>query len=169
MVIDIRKACYRDACFVVAHMRPGDEKEVLCQIRDGTKRHEIAYGLLMSGDAFIAYEDDNPVLFFGFNDINVASINAWAVGTKRTHRVIHEVTRFLVRDYMPEKVAAGILSMEARSIVGHKPAHRWMQSTGAVVSGPPFVYGKGGEMFLMFRWTPKAFMVAAQRYKVGQP
>lgn len=140
----------------------------MCQVPDGTKRHELAYGLLMSGDAFIAYEDDVPVLFFGFNEMNVACLNAWAMGTKRTSRVIPEVTRYLIRDYLPLRVEEGFRSMEARSHVNHKQAHRWLESTGAVVSGEPFVYGKNGEKFITYRWHADAIELAAVRYKVDR-
>lgn len=167
-MIEIRQACYRDACFVVAHMRPRDEEEIMCQVADGTKRHELAYGLLMSGLAFTAHENDVPVAFFGFNAVNVACLNAWAVGTKRMHRAIPEVTRFLIRDVLPGQVEAGIRSMEARTHVNHKAAHRWLEGTGAVVSGPPFVYGKNGEKFLMYRWHAEDLGPAAERYKVDR-
>lgn len=166
MVTTVRPACFRDASYIVANMRPEDETEILCQLPDGLKRHEIAYMLLMGGDAFVAFDGDLPVLFFGTHPINVCTLSAWAIGTRRTWRVLVEATRWLIADYLPGKMDEGYTSMEARSHVDHRQAHGWMESTGAVVHGPSFVYGRNGEKFLLYRWTADAMAGAAERYGV---
>ena len=153
MVTTVRPACFRDASYIVANMRKQDEDEILCQLPEGMKRHEIAYALLMGGgDAFVA--------------INICTLSAWAIGTPRTWRVLVEATRFLIADYLPGKIAEGYSSMEARTHVEHRQSHGWLESTGAVVHGPPFVYGRNGEKFLLYRWTVDAMTDAAKRYKV---
>jgi len=162
----VRPACLRDASYVVANMRPEDVQEVLCQLPEGMKRHEIAYMLIMSGDAFVAYDDaDLPVLLFGTQPLNMVALNAWAVGTKRTWRVLHRATRWLITEYLPAKAEAGFVTMEARTHVDHHHSHRWLESTGAVVHGPPFVYGRDGQKFLMYRWHASALPAAAERYR----
>lgn len=167
MTATIVPACLRDASYVVAHMRPADEDEILCQLPAGMRRHEIAYSLLFSGgDAFVALDGDRPVLFFGTHPINVCTLSAWAIGTKRTWRVLATATRWLIAEHLPGRIAEGYSSMEARTHVDHEHAHRWLESTGAVVHGPPFVYGRDGEKFLLYRWTADALAVAANRYKV---
>lgn len=150
--IVIRPATLRDASFVTANMRRQDEVELLCQVKPGTKRHELAYFLVMSGDAFCAAIDDLPVMIFGASPVNAATVSAWAVGTKHTWRVVSHVTRFMREEYLPKLREEGYVAMEARSHVNHATAHRWMQDTGARVVSEPFTYGLGGEKFILFHW-----------------
>lgn len=163
----VRPACLAHASFVLANMRDADRDEVMCQVPDGTKTHEIAYMMLMSGDAFVAYLNDIPVLFFGAHALNVCTLEAWALGTKDTRRVLHAATRYLFAEFIPKVVEAGYLSVECRSHADHHAAHRWLRSTGAVANGEPFVYGKTGEKFVIYRWDRDAIPVAVQRYRVG--
>lgn len=164
--VTVQPACFAHASFITANMREADKAEIFCQLPDGTKTYEIASMMLQSGDAFIAYLDDLPVLFFGASAMNVCTLSAWAMGTKHTRRVLHHATRHLIGDYGPAAVKAGYLSMECRSHVDHVEAHRWLESTGAVANGAPFVYGKNQEKFVLYRWDRAALDVAAKRYKV---
>lgn len=166
--IDIRPACLRDASFLTAHMRQADVDEIMCQLSPETKRHELAYGLVMShgSESFIAYYDDVPALIIGTTPMNVACVSAWALGTKNVWRVIIPATRHFISQHVPMRVAEGFRTMEARSHVAHDQAHRWMRSTGAVVCDEPFVYGRDGEKFLTFRWALDALPAAQARYKV---
>lgn len=163
--VTIEPACLRDGSFIIANMRPLDEDEVLCQVADGMKRHEIAYFLLMTGENFVAKLDGLPVMFFGTTPLNVAALNVWALGTSLTPRCVPAVTKFMIR-YLYGKHLEGWRSMEARSLVTHHTAHRWMERTGAVAHGEPFVYGKNREKFLLFRWVPECFPAVARRHRV---
>lgn len=163
--VTIEPACFRDASYIVANMRPGDRDEIMCQVPLGTKSYEIAKFMIEGGDAYVAYWKGTPVMLFGTNPLNSAVMCIWAIGTKHTWRVIHAVSRFMMNVHLPAQVEThGYKAMEARSHITHEAAHRWMQSTGAVVWGPPFVYGMNGEKFLMFRWEPEAFAAARAKY-----
>lgn len=153
MGVVIRPATLRDASYVLANLRPGDEREAMCQVPDGTKNYELAYALLHSGDNFVALVDDNPAAFFGTQAINAVCYTVWALGTNRMHRAIPRITTFLTNEHGPKLREAGIRMLEARSIEDHAEAHLWMHSTGAVQSGEPYVFGKNGERFITFRWT----------------
>lgn len=154
------------ASFITANLREADQREIFCQLPDGFKTYEIAAMMLGAGDAFIAYLDDLPVCFFGAHPLNICTLDAWAMGTDKTRRVIHAVTRHMITEYAPLAIKAGFRTMECRSHVEHHEAHRWLTSTGAVANGAPFVYGKDGEKFQLFRWDRDALQVAAKRYKV---
>lgn len=156
--IRIATATLRDVSFVLANLRPMDDIELRCQLPDGARMHEVAYGLLMAGDAFAALDDGQPIAVFGTNFMTPACRGVWALGTPRAKRAIPEVTRFMTGEYADALKAAGVLSLEARSHVGHEAAHRWMHSTGAVRVDPCFPYGKNGELFYVFRWTRDAFL-----------
>lgn len=164
--VTIKPACLAHASFVTANMREADRREILCQLPDGTKTYEIAAMMLHSGDAYVAYLDDQPVVFFGAQPLNVCTLMAWAMGTDKTSRCLHAVTRYVITEYAPQAVELGYLTMECRSHVDHVEAHRWLESTGAVVNGTPFVYGKNLEKFVLYRWDTAAIATAAKRYKV---
>ncbi len=163
--VEIKPACLRDASYVIANMRSLDAREVLCQVPEDTPRHELAYGLIMGSDAYVAYVDGRPAMVYGTSPINMVCGSLWALGTDRCKRAIPAITRHVLYELAPALHEAGFSSLEARSIVEHREAHRWMTSTGAVVHGPDFVYGRGGEMFRLFRWTPEAFAKARKRYR----
>lgn len=160
--VRVQPAMLRDASYVMANLRPADEAEVMCQVPDGTKKHEIAWALLIAGDAFVASIDDQPVAVFGTSGLNVACCSAWALGTRRTKRVVPAMTRFLREVHGPDLIGRGFRTMEARSHVEHLEAHRWMAATGAVRVDPPFEYGKNGELFVIYRWTPAALTLNAR-------
>lgn len=151
--IAIVPATLRDTSYVMAHMRPADEKEVLCQFPETTKRHELAYMLLHSLECWVATIDDQPVAVFGVSHMTVACVSVWAIGTKRMWRVIPRLTRFVQNNMVPRLQEVGYRTMEARSHVDHHQAHRWMASTGATQVDQPYIFGRGGEKFVTFRWT----------------
>lgn len=164
MRVDIVPACLRDTSYVFANMRPLDETEVRCQVPLDVKMHELAWSMLEGSEAFVARYKGVPVMVYGTAPMNVACLSVWAIGTAKTFRVLPAVTRHMIHDHLPERLKQGFVTMEARSHVDHTEAHRWMESTGAVAHGDPFVYGRDRQKFLLFRWTPEAFDTARRKY-----
>lgn len=164
--VDIRPGVLRDVSFVIANMREQDKAEAYCQLPEGTKAHELAYGLLMgSKECYVAYLKDHPVATFGIcQGMSIASLVIWALGTDRMTRVIPAITRFVVTDVMRRAIDAGHVSMEARSIATHHAAHRWMKATGAQREGKPYPFGRNGELFATYRWTVYGYHKVAERY-----
>lgn len=167
-MIEITDATLRDASFVIANLRPLDELELMCQLPDDVKRHEVAYALLHSGDCFVAKLDGQPVAIFGSSLVNQACLSLWALGTKRMRRVAPAITRFMFAKHIPDRADQGFRIAEARSIETHREAHRWMTATGAVRVDPPFEYGKNGEMFVLYRWTKAAFEAMKMQRETSQ-
>lgn len=164
----IRTATLAPASFVVANMRQQDRDEVMCQVAPGTRTWEIAYGMLMGSDAWVAYDkQDRAACFFGVSPINVAALSVWAIGTRHMWRTVAEVSKFLVTEVMPHKIEQGYRSMEARSLLGHSQAHKWMEELGGKRTGEPFEFGSGGELFVQYRWTRHDFAAirAQSRYR----
>lgn len=154
--VSIKPACLRDTSFVLANMRAKDRAEVFCQLPDGVTCPQLAMHLLR-GKGFVAYLDDQPVMVFGTSLLNVCTASVWALGTPKTWRVVPAVSQFIMLEHVPDLLDQGITSVEARSILGHDQAHKWMLGLGAERSGEPFVYGKGGELFQLFRWTVEGY------------
>ena len=153
MVIEVVDATLRDMSFVLYNLNPADEEETACQIDPGLRRDHLAYMLLMSGDSFAVRIDGQPVAVFGTAPLNRATISVWALGTKRMRKVLPAITRHLMDVHLPEMVEQGYRYMEARSIVTHHAAHRWLRWLGATVLGEAHPFGRDGENFFLFRWT----------------
>ncbi len=148
----------RDASFVMAHLRPGDELEVLCQLPEDMKRHDIAYMLLMNAlEAYAVRFNGQPIGIFGVTHMSVASVSVWALGTRQFWRAAPTVTRFVRDDLAPRLIDAGYRTMEARSHVDHHDAHRWMTLAGAHGVDEPYIYGRNDQFFRTFRWTAADF------------
>lgn len=157
MSVTIRPATLRDASFVTANLRPMDHREVFCQLAPGTKTHELAYALTLADDTYCAFFKDRPVAIYGVGPINICTLSVWAIGTRDMRRAVPAITRHIMETILPEKIEQGFTSAEARTIEGHHTAHRWMQSLGGEPHGEPFVFGRGGERFILYRWTVGAY------------
>lgn len=150
---DIRPAVLRDASWVMANLRPLDHQEAFCQLEPGFKTAELAAYCVRYNDTHVAYLDDEPVMILGTVPINVTCLSVWALGTKHTWRVAKTVSDWFRDVHLPARVAEGYYSMEARSLLEHRQAHSWIEHTGGTKHGPPFVFGRDGELFQLFRWT----------------
>lgn len=150
---EIRPAVIRDASYIMANLRPLDHREAFCQLEPGFKTADLARYSLSYGDTFVAHLDDQPVMVFGTAPINITCLSVWALGTDQTWRVAKAVSDWLRSVHLPERITAGYYSMEARSLLEHRQAHSWIEHTGGVRHGPPFVFGREGELFQLFRWT----------------
>lgn len=153
MTVAIKPAVFRDASYITANLRPIDQLEAFCQLPDKATTIELAWWLLHSGDAFIAYLDEQPVFFFGTSPMTTSCYSVWGLGTAKTTRVIPAVTRYLMTTHIEKRIAEGARTMEARSLLDHHEAHGWMRGVGAEQLGEPFEYGKAGELFVLFRFT----------------
>jgi hypothetical protein len=147
------------ASFICANLRPEDHAEAFCQLHDGVKMHELAHAMLMSGDNYVARVRGEPTVFFGVSPMNAVCSSVWAIGTKRFNKAVPAMTRFFHDTLGPRLRALGVTSLEARAMLDHVAAHRWIHLTGGVAHGPPFEYGRNGEKFVLFRWTNDSISV----------
>ncbi len=113
----------------------------------------LAYSHINAPRAAIAYVDDVPAMFFGIGVVSAACASVWAVGTRKSWRVVPEVTRFWRSDFVPWLLEHDFRFAEARSLATNSRAHRWMRSLGAEQHGPAMPFGTHDEPFLLFRWT----------------
>jgi hypothetical protein len=166
--IVIEPATLRDATYITAHLRPLDLVECMCQMPAGTTTVELGTGMLMHGDAWVAKLDGQPTVFFGMTPSTAPMVHIWAVGTKDTRRCIPRVSDHFFQVLAPYWLGRGYVLGEARSIVEHKQAHRWMKSLGAEQVGGAFPMGRDGEQFLLFRWTADAMRERMKRLRGGR-
>jgi hypothetical protein len=152
----IELANLRDASWITANMRRLDREETYCQLPSGTSNVDIALALV-AAEGMIAYRGSDPILLFGTSPITNYCYSVWAIGTDATPRVIPEVSRFLIHTHIPYLLKRGVRSMEARSLVTHGAAHRWMESMGGERHGPAYEFGRDGEHFVTYRWTVASY------------
>lgn len=160
-LVTIEPATLASASFICANLRALDRAEAFCQLPIGTKTHELAYAMLMSGDNYVVKLRDEPIIFFGVAPMNAVCSSVWAIGTARFDRGVPAMMRFFDNTIGPRLRTLGVTSLEARAMAGHKQAHRWIHLTGGVAHGPPFEYGRNGEKFVLFRWTEASISAAA--------
>lgn len=155
--VEIRPGTVRDVSWIMANLRPGDDEELRCLMPDGASTGAVGYYTVMGSRCWVAYWKGKPVAAFGVEPFSLTALNVWALGTQHMHRVIPAITDFMALDVVPELIDAGYQIMEARSLATHEQAHAWMQSTGAEKAPGAFPYGKGGEEFILFRWTVSGY------------
>lgn len=132
--------------------------EVMCQLPENTKRHQIAYALINGArEAHAVHDRGKPIGIFGISPMTPAMCSIWALGTKSFWRGVPAVTRFVKSVVVPVLIEDGYRTMEARSHVQHQEAHRWMTATGACQVDQPYIYGRNDEEFVTFRWTAADF------------
>lgn len=156
-MIEVHAATLRDASWITANLRQLDREEIFCQIDDRVTTAQLAEFLILGGQGFIAYDRGEPVLLFGTTLVTVCSMSAWAMGTDAMRRAVPTVNDFLLSTHIPARLAAGVNNMEARSLVTHYEAHRWMEGLGGERHGEPYLFGKNGEMFVTYRWTVSTY------------
>lgn len=157
--VAIGPATIRDVSYLLGNLRPADREELFCQFPDDAPLDAVAATCVRPAEAFVAYLRGAPVMAFGFTPQTLAGnvISAWAFGTAKATRVIPAITRFVRDELAPFWIEAGVTRMEARSILGHSTAHRWMEATGAVRECDLPLWGKGGETFVLFAWRASDF------------
>jgi len=151
----IKPATIRDYTWMAANMRASDRAEIMCQVPTGTTSMDVAIWSLNAREAWTAFDrDDQPAAAFGVHAMTPAGnvFSLWAWGTPKLSRTVREIERFVIDDCTPRWLAAGLTRIEARSIVGHTRAHRWLRRLG-FDEIPAEEWGRDGQAFTLFYWT----------------
>lgn len=165
MHVTLRPAVVSDASWITANLRPLDHEEAFCQLPPDTPTSALARWLVMSGEAFIAYLDDEPTTLFGTSPMSASCFGVWAIGTSAMKRTIPAVSRYFMQHHIEKRITHdGLRTAEARSLASHTQAHAWMRSLGAEqVTPEPFPYGRNDEPFLLFRWTVAGYRAIREK------
>lgn len=151
---EVGPANVRDVSYIAGKLRPGDRREVFCQLPANTSAGDIGFICTRPGTSYVAYWKSKPVMVFGFDPITVAgnALNAWAFGTTDSPFIMGDLTRWVRDTLLREWVHNGVTRIEARSIADHSTAHRWLKTIGAVEEGHLTGLGRDGENFILFAW-----------------
>lgn len=144
--VTIVPATLRDVSYILANLCDADRIELECQV---PLQHLSA--VCMASEGWVALLDGQPVQAFGSLPATLSVRTLWAFGTARRRRAIPAITRFL-REQSSRWVRDGVTRCEARAIVGHPTAHRWLLSLGGEAQ-PCKAWGRNGEDFVLYSWT----------------
>ena len=163
MTVEIGPANVRDLTFILGNLRKSDAEEIRAQMPDDMPFEALTAMCVQPGFSWVAYHNRMPgdgvpgngvpVMAFGFMPLTMAGnvLQAWAFGTRRAAVALRPIARFAMRELVPEWRAAGVTRIEARSIVGHVSAHKWLRSLGCAADPLPG-FGRGGQPFVLFSW-----------------
>lgn len=150
--VEIVTATIRDLSYICANLCDEDRIELECQWPADIDPAAFS-GLHMAGSQWCATLDGQPVQAFGVIPSTPAGnvLIAWAFGTRSRRRAIPAVTRFML-GLVPGWIECGVTRVEARAIVGHLTAGRWLRVLGASEVPLP-CWGRNGEDFTLLSWT----------------
>lgn len=155
-------ATLRDASYIAANMRPGDWAEIAPQLPEGTDRRLLAAWSLpppegFAREAWVAVRAGQPVALWGAHPLTVAGnvLSIWAWGTRAMRRSVPEITRH-IGERVEVWISEGVTRVEARSLVGHDQAARWMRGLGGTPVPLP-AWGSGGEDYVLWWWTEETW------------
>lgn len=155
MRIELIPSTPRDITIVAVGMRDWDRREFEASAAYRNITDAAMFCHLTSGPwAGVALLDGEPVAAFGAagSPFQPQVKVAWAFGTDHFRRAVPAISRE-VNSWKPLLVAEGVRRIEARSLVGHDLAGRWMAGLGALREAVLKHYGRGGEDFELWAWT----------------
>lgn len=158
-MVEIGPSNVRDITYILSNLREQDRLEISCQCEGGVII-SMAVLCVQPGNSWIAYDQGVPAMAFGFSQATLAGniLSAWGFGTKRTLRCIRPVTRWVYANLVSDWLEEGkVTRIEARTIISHTGAHRWLARTGAVLETTIPEWGRNGEKFFLYVWRRDNF------------
>lgn len=155
----ILPATLRDLSYVAANMRLADWEEISCQCPPSIRTLDVAAWSAQAREAYTVQRHGQPIAAFGVHDATPAGnvLSIWAWGTLEMPRAVPEISRW-IRQAVPRWIGEGVTRVEARSIVGHTAAHRWMRKLSARETELP-AFGRDGQDFVLFFWTRETWQL----------
>jgi hypothetical protein len=144
-------ATLRDLTYVAAHMCDEDRAEVACQLDDASA---LAVATASFRDfAFCVELDGNPEAALGCGCVRSGYWVAWSWGTRRAWRCWPEMIGFIRGWLQPSVYDMGAYRVEARALLSHERAHRFLERIGGQRRCELRAFGRGGEDFVLYDWT----------------
>lgn len=161
MVVNIIPGNLRDISYVAANMRSADREEVFATARLESATQAAAISFHGSpGWSWMALYNGQPAAAFGIGSgahLQPHIRHAWAYGTVHFKRCVPAITRFVREFWFEALIEEGVRRVEARSLVNHDIAHRWLASLGAKREGLLRGFGVNGEDFELWAFVYEDF------------
>lgn len=153
--VEITPATVREVAWIAVNMRDIDAQEIWCQ-RPHRSPSRLAYEALSMSPTIklVAAVNGEPVMCCGVSEVQPGLGWLWAWGTKHFHGAIRDLTEHLLDATRTKLFAdADLKRLEARSLVEHTSAHRWIETLGLRYVCDLPCYGKDEEDFKLFALT----------------
>lgn len=145
-----------DLHHIMANLRPYDKVEVtaLSWQDDPTK---LVQQYLDAGNfqKIVHTPDGEPVALVGAAPLWPGCWHAWAFGTHRWKEVVLTITKHIRRGIVPAMHEIGFNRVQVFALSEYDDAKRWLRMMGAEHEATHRAYGKNGEDFDLFVWSPE--------------
>lgn len=145
---------YDDILSVCRRLRERDRQEIFATRYDETPEALAQDTYALRGFAWLAYRDGVPVAVMGAWPAHPTLWHVFAYGTADWPKVVLALTRHARRFVIPALHRAGYRRAECKALRGHRDARRWIEAIGGAAECVHKNYGKGGEDFVGYCWTP---------------
>jgi hypothetical protein len=128
-MIVIHQPSFDEILAVARDLRPEDAKE-LSITRNLDQPARLAASAWTAKYRRMAYIDDTPVFAFGMTLMSDQQGQVWGFGTSQASRVMHSVTKFILRSMIPDMLGEGLLAVQAITHPSNALSTRWLRRIG---------------------------------------
>lgn len=153
----VREKVTREAVeFIVANLRQRDREEIFALRWDDDEKKFVNELLPFAGAMTWAWwRDGVPVALQGAWPVRPGVWSCWAFGTQDWPRVVLSMTRHARRFIIPALLRARFHRAEAVALAAHTDSRRWIMALGAREEGFRRGFGRNGEDYVCYVWTPE--------------
>lgn len=141
---------------VACNMRECDRQEIFATRWSDDPLSLVESTLFTAGITFVGWHNDEPTAVYGAKPFwpNVWTVFCYA--TDNFNKISIGLTRHCRNAIIPWLRVNGAHRAQAQSIATHVEAHRWLKLIGGYEESRLPRYGKNGEDFIMFAWSPES-------------
>lgn len=140
--------------YITRNLRARDREEVFACWADGPD--QLAAQTAAQGDfQWVAWHKGRPVASIGGRCLWPGVWSVWAFGTDDWPQVVLSMTRHVRRVMIPTLLETGAHRVECCALATHTDARRWLTALGARDEGVRRGYGRDGQDFVTYAWSPE--------------
>jgi hypothetical protein len=131
-VIVIHQPSFEEILAVARNLRAADIKELSVTRRDLSNPVKLATSAWAAKYRRAAYIGEKPVFVFGMTlfEGDPTQGQAWGFGTSTAHLAMKAVTKFIIRDMVPDMLGIGLVAVQAIGHPEHDLSARWLRRLG---------------------------------------
>lgn len=143
------------ARYIIKHLRQRDREEIFAQRWNDDEEELLRFIMFGVGAmSWCWWRDGRPVSLQGAWPIRPGVWSCWAFGTDEWPRVVLSMTKHSRRFIIPALMRARFHRAEAAALATHTDSRRWIEALGARQESVLRGYGRRGEDFISYVWTP---------------
>lgn len=151
--MNVADPTFNTALYIAERMREWDAKEIYATRWDDSPS-DLAADVMGTGAFSWVCGLDEPIAVLGATPMHKGCWSVYMFATDKFDTIRISMTRFVKQVMIPGLVAADFRRAECRSIEGHTQAQRWLEMTGGKREAVLSDYGREGETFYLYRWSP---------------